>query len=357
MVAQSDRTEDRPDRTVLYEDGDTLIEYIERNSVADTLVVSFDPIRHLHDRTPFANGLLLPMGLDAVAVRKKVEHLYQALDRETFAAAVSPVAARYQRVVAYGSSLGAYAALYFVQDFAWTVIASSPRVSAHPVYGVDPWRQSVPFRHARFDGTRPAACAAIILYDPRDPRDRAYVEREVLPRFPAAEVIRIPFGGHPVNNFLAEIGFIAPFVRAVLTAGPRPGWRRREGRSASPSYFQVLAQTCLEHGHVAAADHLIERSLALNPNRAQAHLTRGMIKLARHDRVEARASLERVLAIDPSNATAPILLREASRRPLDADFEFAPGSYLPVEVRPALPRRVLRWLGSLVRRRPAPPRG
>lgn len=321
--------------TPLLDDEHVRIEHWRRGGTGAALVVTFDPLRYLWTKPPFGREFLGKQGLDVIAVRKKAENFYQPLSRQAFEAAVLPAAARYTRVVAYGSSLGAYAALYFCRDLPWTVVASSPRVSVHPVYGTKLWQQRCEFLHELFEPGAPARCHAVIFYDPRDPIDRRYLDGEVLPQFPRAEVMRVPFAGHPANQFLGDIGHIAPYMRAVLAGSARPPLRRRANRARSASYHQVLALLCLQRGHVEWADTLAQRALALAPKRMLVQRTLGQVRLAQCRWSEAEATLQAALALDPEDPYTATLLKQAQSGP-------------PVQASP--PRR-LRRLWSGLRRR------
>lgn len=331
--------------TVLLEDDHILIEHFHRGGEGGTLVVTFDPILYFWTRPPFGHEFLRKQVLDVVAVRKKTENFYQPLSRAAFEAAVAPVAARYARVVSYGSSLGAYAALYYGRDEPWTVVASSPRVSAHPVYGARYWQQKAAFEHERFDPSITPRCEAVILYDPRDAIDRRFIEGEVLPQFAQATVMRVPFSGHPSNQFLGDIGFIAPFVRAVLADTPRPALERRANRARSSTYHQVLALYCVQHGHAAWADSLAARSLAIQPKSMLAHRTRGMAQIALGQWEAAVASLETALGFDANDPLTISLLDKARRGPVTAE-PVDPATLVPPPEPPraSLPRRAVRWL-------------
>ncbi|MCP5272953.1 MAG: hypothetical protein H6932_17280 [Burkholderiaceae bacterium] len=302
--------------TVLLDDDEIRIEHFERGGAGGTLVVTFDPIAYFWDRPPFGHEFLRKQSLDVIAVRKKSENFYQPLSREAFDAAVAPVAARYARVFSYGSSLGAYAALYFGRDEPWTVIASSPRNSSHPVYGAKVWQKKVPFRHEPMRPDVTPRCNAIILYDPRDGIDRRYLDGEVLPQFPDADVRRVPFSGHPSNQVLSEMGFIAPFVRAVLSGSPRATWPtldRRGARQRSAAYFQVMAQHAVQKQHIACADALVARSLALKPASMLALRVQGTVRLAQRRWTDAEAVLAQALALSPQDPLTQSLLDRARR--------------------------------------------
>lgn len=287
------------------------IEHWQRGGEGTSLAVTFDPLLYLWTKPPFGHEFLAKQGLDVITVRKKAENFYQPLSRAAFEATVLPVAQRYPRVVSYGSSLGAYAALYFSRDLPWTVIASSPRVSVHPVFGAQIWQQRSSFEHEPFAPDAPVRCDAVIFFDPRDAIDRRYMQGEVLPQFVGAQVVRVPFAGHPANQFLGDIGYIAPYVRCVLAGTEPPVLKRRENRARSATYFQVLALLCVQRGHVAWADSLVQRSLELAPKRMLAHRTLGMVRLAQQRFDEAQAALESALGFDTHDPYTISLLKKA----------------------------------------------
>lgn len=295
---------------VLLEDEQIRIDHFTAPKRGRTLVITFDPLLYLAQRPHFGQDFLRRLGVDIVAVRKKTENFYQPLSRTAFVEAVSPLLGRYERVVAYGSSLGAYAALYFCRDLDCDVIASSPRVSVHPRYGAKVWQRQVAFRHEPFEASAAVRCRAIVIYDPKEPLDRRYIEGEVLPQFSRALVLRVPYSGHPSNHFLSEIGFIAPFVRAVIAGKPHPPLDRRQ-RVRSATYHQVVAALCAQRGKLRWADALIERSLALNARNMLAHRTLGQIRLHQRRWIDATAALETALALSPDDPLTRSLLAQA----------------------------------------------
>ncbi len=183
---------------------------------------------------------------------------------EQLQALVAPVLQRYSRRLAYGSSLGAYAVLYYCAHGYDMVISSSPRVSAHPEHGIPHWQRQVRFLHERFAAQPPATSPAVVFYDPKDAQDRRFVEHEVQPSWPHAQYVRIPYAGHPSNQFLAEIGYITHCIRALIQGQPLPPLdRSAKGRSGM--YHQVLAHACMERGKLRWALALGERAMQLSP--------------------------------------------------------------------------------------------
>lgn len=295
---------------VLHDDAQIRIDLFARSPRARVLAITFDPLLYLADKPHFGENFLRRLGVDIVAVRKKDENFYQPLSREAFVAAVQPVLGRYRRIVAYGSSLGAYAALYYCRDIDCEVLASSPRVSVHPRFGAKVWQRRVEFRHQPFDATVQPRCRAIVIFDPKEPLDRRYIDGEVLPQFAQALVMRVPYSGHPSNHFLAEIGFIAPFVRAVIAGAAHPPLDRGQ-RVRSATYFQVLAALCAQRRKPRWADALIARSLALNAKNMLAHRTQAQIRMLQRRWPEAVAALETALTFSPEDPLTHSMLKQA----------------------------------------------
>lgn len=279
------------------------IELHTHGPTRDTVVLTFDPIMWGLDTRAFGVDFLLKSGVDAISVRKKEENFYQPLTREHLAAVLSPALARYRRRLAYGSSLGAYAVLYYGEHGFDMVISSSPRISVHPVHGIEHWQRKVRFRHERLNSRRPASSPAVVFYDPKDEQDRRFVDEEIRPAWPQAQFIAIPYAGHPANQFLAEIGYITPCVRALIQGQPLPPLTRRH-KARSGMYHQVLAHACLERGKLRWALALGERAMALSPYLNLGRRTLGEIHLARGDLDAAQGHLDWYLERHPQDGPA-----------------------------------------------------
>lgn len=274
--------------TVVFEDEDIVVEWTAASPPADAIAVTFDPISVGAQEQAYAAGFLQAAGVDTLCVRKKHEHFYQALSRERFDEIAGPILSRYQRRFAYGSSLGAYAVLYFCGQGFETVISSSPRVSAHPRLGRPHWQSRVEFRHDIFSAARPATSGAVIFYDPHDALDRMLVDEEIRLAWPHATYMPVAYSGHPTNQFLSEIGFIAPFVRAVVASRSPPRLDRRANKARSWTYHHMLAVACLRHDKAAWAERLCRRALELKPGMTEVLLAHGqaLLALGRGDEAE-----------------------------------------------------------------------
>ncbi len=273
---------------MVYEDDHVLMEWSQRVPAADTVAVTFDPILVDPHQPAYAASFLHKAGIDTLCVRKKSEHFYQPLSRERFEAVTQPLLARYRRRLAYGSSLGAYAVLYYCAHGFDTVISSSPRVSAHPRFGRPHWQKRVMFRHEFFDADNPATSGATVFYDPHDIMDRRFVDEELRPAWPQARFVAVPYAGHPANQFLSEIGFITPFVNAMVKGAAAPALDRRRGKRRSFTYHHMLAAACLRHGKPRWAERLCQRAMEMKPDLVNVQLTHGqaLIALGRLDEAE-----------------------------------------------------------------------
>jgi hypothetical protein len=275
------------------------------------LLITFDPLLYLWPKPAFGLDFLLRQGVQVVAVRRKAEHFYQPLSRQAFMAAVAPALALHTRVIAYGSSLGAYAAMYYARDLDAEVISLSPRVSVHPVFGSPAWQQLVAFQHEVFSLEPRPRCRAVVVFDPREANDRRFIDEGLRPHFPAADFVALPFAGHPATQFLGDIGHLAPWICNLVAASPAPVLDRRAGRRRSASYYQVMADLCARRGRLALAEVLVERSLALRQRNMLAQRTRGLIKLLQRDWPQAMASLESALAMEPADPLTQSMLTRA----------------------------------------------
>jgi hypothetical protein len=301
---------------VVYEDEHVVMEWTVRTPATDALAVTFDPILVEPSQPAYAATFLQRAGIDTLCVRKKREHFYQPLSRAAFEAAAAPVFAHYRRRLAYGSSLGAYAVLYFCAHGFETVISSSPRVSAHPRFGRPYWQERAPFQHERFSAAQPASSGAVVFYDPHDALDRRLVDEELRPAWPQARFVAVPYAGHPANEFLSEIGYIGPFVQAVVRGLPEPALDRRGRKSRSFSYRHVLAMACLRHGKPRWAERLCRAALAMKPDLVAVKLTLGQALLALGQLDDAEQALREFQHKYPDDGDAAQALRTIAQQRL-----------------------------------------
>jgi hypothetical protein len=157
----------------------------------------------------------------------------------------------YRRVVVYGFSIGAYAAMNFAP-----FIGAKIAIAASPLFSPDP--DKVPFeRRWRKVRTRPPGSFpfdnmvrglksldhAYVMYDPYDDDDQH--TRLIAEVAPSVTLMPVPFSGHPVSSVLAVNGTIYRLIADI--AHDRldvKGFHAaaRLCRRGSPRYFETLAR-------------------------------------------------------------------------------------------------------------------
>ena len=174
-------------------------------------VVTFNSFtdRRTLDREGFGEGFFASRGVNAVHVLSRDNDWYLLEDIELALDAAAKATAPFESVSAYGSSMGAYAAIRLGR-----LAGASAAIALSPQFSIDP--RVVPFedrwapdaRRLNYEierrlGPKGFVASADVFYDPAD-RDARHVElyREHI----EVRDIRLPDCGHPVTGFLAEVG-------------------------------------------------------------------------------------------------------------------------------------------------------
>lgn len=283
-----------------------------------TLVVTFGSYTDepTLDRAGFGERFLRRERIDAIHVINRVNRWYQHPETAAALAAVRAVAQDYERVITYGSSMGGYAALRFAAACgADTAIALSPQYSVDPA--VAPWETRWQPDVAQTTFAEPAydpVPRQYIFYDPRVAPDDRHVA--LFAAAAPAQLVPLPFGGHPVSALLAETGALQAALRAIVESSFDPAdvrARVRAGRRRSQHVYFTLARRATPRRPELAV-RLLDRAEAIEP---ESHIVSAkaalLDRLGRHDEAAPlhRAAVERT----PTNALAWIALalhREAT---------------------------------------------
>ncbi len=257
------------------------------------------------DRPGFAEEFLARAGIDAIHVINRHNRWYQHPERNTALAAVAAAVRAYDRAITYGSSMGGYAALRYAGACgADTAVTLSPQFSVDP--RVVPWEIRWQPDVARTTFAEPDYVPAdrqYVFYDPRVPLDDRHVA--LIAAHGTADLIPVPYGGHPVGALLVETGALQAAIRGIVAGDfdPRDVRRQvRRERSASQHQYFVLARHCTPR-HPGFALRLLERAEEIEP---ESHiLSARAILLDRLDRFdEARPVHEAAIARTPDNSLA-----------------------------------------------------
>lgn len=271
------------------------------------------------DRTGFGEGFFARSGLSAIHILTVGNDWYQYPEIEDALAVIRAAVAVADRVLAYGSSMGGYAAIRFAD-----AIGATHVLSLSPQYTIDPrimrgdrrwwWDQErVAFLPA-YNG--PIACSAEITlaYDPTiklDERHAALIRRDV----PVRE-LPLDHAGHPVTTVMSELGLLQSMA-LTYASGPidlaaiQAEFAAR--RDQSPMWLAEHAAR-LPGGSKQQACDLSARAVALSPGNATIQHRHAMRlhDLGRYD--EAILAHEAAVALSPH----PIFVLALSRSLLRA---------------------------------------
>ena len=213
-------------------------------------IVSFDHFRNEPGfaQHGFGEAFLRDEGYSAVHVLCCDNRWYQYPDMLRACAAVRQALAGAERILTYGSSMGAYAALRLGKAVGATAtLAISPQYSIDPAKAPWEWRWNQ-YKDAlgrcgwleEIDGPIDSAIVPYVAFDPTD-LDLRHVERieQDIP------IRRLPFPhvGHPATGYLGEIDLLRPLLRAIYDGGDALAIARagRERRRTSSFYLGTLA--------------------------------------------------------------------------------------------------------------------
>lgn len=198
---------------VVYSNKNYLIKHISHvESSPDILFVTFwggghdpDPSlplkSYMFNRKGYAEKFVIGSGFDLLAVNVGNYNFYQDFGKSEFDSATQHILNKYKYVYMYGGSGGGYAALYYSIGKNAIPIVFSPRVRIDPCTGLLEKDNHVNFQHKYLDELI-SENKAFVFYDPHTIPDRKFVEHRVVPAFPNAELITIPFSGHGAFFFL-----------------------------------------------------------------------------------------------------------------------------------------------------------
>lgn len=258
----NNKEENKFQKLILYDNGETRIELYKKLMNTDKIIVTFDAINMEWDGPSFAFKLLQNSDMDIVAIRKRKAKTYQQdLQQEDFLRVVKPIVNNYQEKLSYGFSLGAYNALYFASILDCRILALSPRLSIHPVFGQTKLKSKNKMKQ-NLCMPKNREIEPVIVYDPKNNLDNKYINEGILPFFPNARLIKMPYCGHGVAPQLLNMGELKEFVNTFLE-GKTPKYNRKL-RVKSDAYFRNLSKKCYNHNKIKWALNLVNESLRLN---------------------------------------------------------------------------------------------
>lgn len=272
---------------------------------------SFTDIRNL-DRKGFAEEFLIEKKIDAIHFISRENDWYQYSDLSHAAATASKISSVYERVIAYGSSMGGYAAIRFGR-----LLGATTAIACSPQYSIDP--NAVPFekrwqadaeRIGQFPLERNPPCAltdeAVVFYDPHD-LDQKHID--LYKSQTTIYSVLTPNSGHPCTSFLAEIGILQEMLQQIVTGefNLRECQRvvRQKRRNSAQLYFNLSRRARKAEHQLLFAKSAVELSGQVPEYMSQ--YGKALASSGRHE--EAEAAHLRALSLAPNH---PVILYHLS---------------------------------------------
>uniref|UniRef100_UPI00135BD838 hypothetical protein n=1 Tax=Roseomonas sp. 18066 TaxID=2681412 RepID=UPI00135BD838 len=295
-----------------------------RDKGSEALIVSIAPRQPARDI--WGAAYLARFGVSVLGLTDYSAGWFPQGDMAELLPRLQPVLDRHRRIILYGFSMGAYAALkYSARLRADVVLAFSPQASVHPddVGDFDFRRSRDCYRPELHAGMRIApgdiAGQALLFHDPRfeeDARHAALIEA-------AGPVQRVltPLVNHDSIGFAVDTGWVRPMLQAALDTGRvpdallRPLVRPR--RLVCASYARQLA-ALMRRRHPgppgeAIALRVLRQALIAGNATAQLRLELAHCLLDNHHLPEAQAVV-RAGFIRPPRPSQMALLDDLHRR-------------------------------------------
>lgn len=256
----------------------------------------------------FGSQFALENGWDNIFVAQRHGTQYQGLALETFRDAVLPVI-QGREVVTYGASLGGYCALYYGGAIDARILAAAPMLPAWRPLRIRRYAD-VPLTHHELANGPRASRSPVVLFDPERAPDRLLVEQMVLPAYPDARLVRVPYGGHTVLMTLAEMRCLKPLIQGIIARDQIIAFDPPSPRHSV--WHMENARKLMRTDCDRAIRHL-ESSLDIKPSKqAYSMLVSALL------RAERRDDLHRVLHQGRSSGNKQLTPAPAVQRALEA---------------------------------------
>ncbi len=259
------------------------------------------------DRQGFGEGFFRYRGIDAIHVIGRENDWYQYAEMPAAAAAAAELTRGYERVLAYGSSMGGYAAIRF-----GGIAGATVALAISPQFSIDP-RTARFERRWKYDSHRidfslertlkaPFIDTAYVVYDPHD-ADRLHAD--LFRRRTRVIDVRLPNAGHPATGAIADAGLLNELVLDVINDRLDVAEMKRrmlQAHEGSPQFHYVMSSRA--RGRRARLAHAA-RAAAMAPGEFGfvAHYASLLSGVGRFE--EAQIAFARAASVAPDH---PVLL-------------------------------------------------
>jgi len=272
----------------------------------DCCFVTFEPFGHSVDldRTAFGENFLSSSRIDAVHILPAQNDWYQHADFLEACRRVAEVTRGYKRIVAYGSSMGGYAAIRF-----GGLVGAGSAFALSPQFSIDP--RQVPFDRRWIEQARKLTFvsesvssrfvpSAFIAYDPHGPDLR---HADMFRPHTNVTDIALPNSGHPCTLYLAELGLLQAAVVDLAKGTFDPvafRHRARRRRKEAPGFYVTLSRRASHRWHSDTLSLALAEKAIARPQAGLRCLTHFAVLAAHAGRMsDAFEALDRAASTEP----------------------------------------------------------
>lgn len=197
---------------ILKESLDYKITYYNQDS--EITFVTFNGVKTTRETPPFGLNYIIKNGWNLISVAQKQGTQYQGLSLENFYDCVSPIIVN-KKTFCYGSSLGGYCALYFGGCINATIIAASPKNSAHPYINL-PKFKDLTFTHKFLNDIPVTYNEVYIVYDPTINIDSKFISDCISLAYPSPNLLPIEHGTHMVLHTMLKSNVLKLYINSIV---------------------------------------------------------------------------------------------------------------------------------------------
>lgn len=261
----------------------------------------------------FGGKFLLSNKIDVIAFKCDNDDWFQSVTIELLEEINRIINLKgYSSVVAYGSSMGGYAAIQFSKYIGCNaVLALSPQYSIVDEFDCR-WEKlsnKILWNHQISPESISKECKYVIAYDPHD-LDNAHAQ--LFEKLIPAEnyvFLELPFAGHPVSSFLLESNQLKELALNVFLGSDVINTDFRTSRKTSKSYLRNLSFHLYKNKKFSRALFVINKAIELDQSTPSLFIHKGTILEAMGKLPESVDSLIEAIQLDSN----PLIILRASK--------------------------------------------
>lgn len=292
--------------TLLITDSMKIDYFFDENLNHQHLAYVFTPSLNRNlDGNAYGGELLARNGFDTIAFKVLNDDWFQSIPLELFEK-INNINSKkgYVKRVAYGSSMGGYAAIAFSKH-----LNCSTSITISPQYCIDEefdtrwfkYAKNINFKYKISKDSVQNDCKFFIFYDNKN-LDKLQVEKlvNILPPN-RTELVTLPYTGHPCTDYLSEVGLIKELLVKIAKEDSIQGIDFLAKKKLSKFYFEALSVCLFRKKHPKWALFAIDSALKIDSKFSRFHFQKSVL-LDKIGKIDASVkSLKYAIYFDSGN--------------------------------------------------------